>query len=249
MNRILLIFATALLIGCIDKKGIAVDAQKIVDASIEASGGDLYHKQDIAFTFREREYRKYKALGKPILMRITQTDTTRIEDILSGSLFERKIDGVVQELADSTRLTLAEAVNSVHYFAYLPQGLNDAAVNKTYLGKKTLGGAEYHKIQVTFDQEGGGTDFEDVFVYWFDSKTHLMEFLAYEYHTNGGGKRFRQAFNQRTVGGIRFADYRNYKYEGPLEVSALDSVFLRDELELLSLIELRGLEVTPGNYN
>jgi hypothetical protein len=249
MKRILSILVLVLINGCIDKSGVAVDAQKIVDASIEAAGGDLYKNREIAFTFRGREYRTYRESGKRILMRTTKTDTSKIEDILSGSVFERRIDGVLQLLADSTELKLAEAVNSVHYFAYLPQGLNDAAVNKTYLGKKTLGGDEYHKIQVTFDQEGGGTDFEDVFVYWFNTKTHNPDFLAYEYHTNGGGKRFRQVFNERKVGGIRFVDYRNYKYEGPLKVSALDSLFLRDELEFLSLIELKGVVVTPGNYN
>ena len=225
------------------------DPQIIVDKSIEASGGELYRSSDISFTFREREYRLYRKAGKRVLMRITETDTARIEDLLSGSSFERRIDGEIQSLPDSTSLSLAEAVNSVHYFAYLPKGLNDAAVNKTYLGLEKLGDADYHKIQVTFDQEGGGTDFEDVFVYWFNTQTFHPDYLAYEYHTNGGGKRFREAFNARKVGGIRFVDYRNYKYSGPLPVSELDSLFLRDELEFLSLIELEKIKVTPGNYN
>lgn len=249
MNRILIILLITVVFGCSGKKESFSDPQIIVDKSIEASGGDLYRSSDISFTFREREYHRYREGGKRVLMRLTKTDTARIEDLLSGSLFERRIDGEIQSLPDSTSLSLAEAVNSVHYFAYLPKGLNDAAVNKTYLGPEKIKGSRYHKVQVTFDQEGGGTDFEDVFVYWFNAETFLPDYLAYEYNTNGGGKRFREAFNPRRVGGIRFVDYRNYKYSGPLHVSELDSLFVRDELEFLSLIELEEIKVTPGNYN
>lgn len=249
MGRILFILLITSVFGCAGKKESFPDPQIIVDKSIEASGGDRYRTSEISFTFREREYRRYQKAGKRVLLRLTETDTARIEDLLSGSSFERRIDGNIQSLPDSTRLSFAESVNSVHYFAYLPNGLNDAAVNKTYLGLEKLGGADYHKIQVTFDQEGGGTDFEDVFVYWFNAQTFHPDYLAYEYHTNGGGKRFRVAFNERKVGGIRFVDYRNYKYSGTLPVSELDSLFLRDELEFLSLIELEKITVTPRNYN
>lgn len=249
MNRILLLTIALLVFGCNQKKEAVPDAQQIVDLAIEASGGDLYRSSEIHFTFREREYRSFRESGKRVLMRISETDTSTIEDRLTGSFFERKINGAPQILADSTKQSLGESVNSVHYFAYLPNGLNDAAVNKAYLGLETLDDSQYHKIQVTFDQEGGGTDYDDVFVYWFNTKTYLPDYLAYEYHTNGGGKRFRKAFNTRVVGGIRFVDYQNYKYEGPLPVSELDSLYLRDEMELLSLVELRDLEVIPGNYN
>lgn len=249
MKRFLFLTTVLLIFGCKQHKEATADAQQIVDRAIEAAGGDLYQSSEISFTFRERQYRAFRESGKRVFLRNIETDSSRIEDRLSGSFFERKIDGVPQVLADTTKQTLAEAVNSVHYFAYLPKGLNDAAVNKKYLGRVSIGDSDYHEIQVTFDQEGGGADFDDVFVYWFNTKTYLPDFLAYEYHTNGGGKRFRAAFNQRRVGGIRFVDYRNYKYEGPLPVADLDSLYLRDELELLSLIELKAVEVIPGNYN
>jgi len=249
MRHILIILLLTSVFGCTGKKDSFPDPQLIVDKSIEASGGDMYRNSEISFTFREREYRLYRKAGKRVLLRLTETDTARIQDLLSGSSFERRINGEIQSLPDSTNMSLAEAVNSVHYFAYLPYGLNDAAVNKTYLGLENLGDADYHKIQVTFDQEGGGTDFEDVFVYWFNAQTFHPDYLAYEYHTNGGGKRFREAFNPRRVGGIRFVDYRNYKYSGPLPVADLDSLFLQDKLELLSRIELENITVTPGSYN
>ncbi len=237
------------LIGCRQQGTPSVDVQEIVDQAIEASGGGRYQNSRISFRFRDRRYSAYRENGQRVLTRVTETDTARIEDIKTGTSFERRVDGVRRELADSTRQKLSDAVNSVHYFAYLPSGLNDPAVNKEYLGVQKMGDSDYHKVRVTFDQEGGGTDFEDVFVYWFNTETHLPDYLAYEYHTNGGGMRFREAYNERKVGGIRFVDYRNYKYEGGLPVTALDSLFRAGELELLSLIELKDIEVTPDSYN
>lgn len=249
MKRLLWMCLVLIAFGCKEQPKSSADPQEIVDRSIEASGGERYQNSRIAFTFRDRKYIAYREKGQRVLKRITQTDTARIEDVKTGNSFDRLIEGVSQQLADTTRQKLADAVNSVHYFAYLPNGLNDPAVNKTYLGIKKMGDSEYHKIKVTFDQEGGGTDFEDVFVYWFNTETYLPDYLAYEYHTNGGGMRFREAYNERKAGGIRFVDYRNYKYEGSLPVTSLDSLFMAGELELLSLIELKDIQVSPGNYN
>ena len=249
MKNLLWIGLLFMAFGCKEQPKPSGDAQEIVDRAIEASGGERYQNSRIAFTFRDRKYMAYRENGQRVLKRITQTDTARIEDVKTGTSFDRKVAGVSQLLADTTRQKLADAVNSVHYFAYLPSGLNDPAVNKTYLGVKKIGESKYHKVKVTFDQEGGGTDFEDIFVYWFNTETNFPDYLAYEYHTNGGGMRFREAYNERIVGGIRFVDYRNFKYEGSLSVTSLDSLYLAGDLELLSLIELEDIQVTPGSYN
>ncbi|MEJ2162407.1 MAG: deoxyribose-phosphate aldolase [Robiginitalea sp.] len=243
------ILVVGLLLSCQEKSSDTTDPQEIVDKAIEASGGTLYENSELRFVFREREYIAVRENGRRVLMRITQTDTARLVDVRRGGQFERIIDGIPQILPDTTLQSLSEAVNSVHYFASLPYGLNDRAVNKEYLGRGKIGDSEYHKIRVTFDQQGGGTDYEDIFVYWFDVESFLPEYLAYQYQTNGGGKRFRQAYNPRRVGGIRFVDYRNFKYEGPLPVAALDSLFSLGELQLLSRIELEDIHVNPGNYN
>ena len=249
MYRFAWVLILTAILGCKQAKQSRPDAQQIVDLAIEAAGGDRYTSSQIRFVFRDREYIGFRKDGQRILKRIQRSDTVTTEDAIRGDSFERLRNGVPQQLADTTRQKLFESVNSVHYFAYLPHGLNDAAVNKTYLGRGRIGGSDYHKIQVTFDREGGGSDFEDVFVYWFHTERLVPDYLAYEYHTNGGGKRFRQAYNERYVGGIRFVDYHNFAYEGPLPVSSLDSLFQKGELQELSRIETTDIEVTPGSYN
>jgi hypothetical protein len=98
--------------------------------------------------------------------------------------------------------------------------------------------------KVTFSQEGGGEDFEDVFVYWINKETFLMEYFGYSYLTDGGGIRFREAINQREVGGIIFSDYMNYEgAKANTDVEGLAQKFLSNELSKLSEIFLENLEV------
>ena len=153
-------------------------------------------------------------------------------------------------MPDSLANIYSNSINSVHYFAYLPYGLNDPAVNKEFLGEMAIKGKDYYKVKVTFDQENGGDDFDDVYIYWFNKETFKPEYLAYEFHVNGGGLRFREAYNERYVNGIRFVDYNNYKSVSDSQsIYEIDSLFNKGELELLSKIELKDVVVSPGNYN
>ena len=137
----------------------------------------------------------------------------------------------------------SNSVNSVHYFALLPYGLNDPAVVKTYVGEESLGQKTYHKLEITFMQDGGGKDHDDVFIYWFDVDTYRLDYLAYKYYTDGGGMRFREAFNQRVINGIHLADYENYKPEQPTELEKMGQAFESGTLKLLSTIALENVSV------
>ena len=59
-------------------------------------------------------------------------------------------------------------------------------------------------------------------MYWFNKETFKPDYLAYDFHTDGGGVRFRKAYNERYVDGIRFVDYENYKPRDPKET--LDNI-------------------------
>ena len=62
--------------------------------------------------------------------------------------------------------------------------------------------------------------------------------------------RFREAYNERYVNGIRFVDYNNMKpINSGASVLKVDSLFNNDLLKLLSKIELKDIDVTLGSYN
>jgi hypothetical protein len=137
-------------------------------------------------------------------------------------------------------------VNSVHYFSVLPYGLNDLAVKKTLLEAVLIKNKMYDTVKVTFNQDGGGEDFEDVFMYWINKETSKIDYLAYSYNeVDGKGIRFREAYNERYVEGIRFVDYNNYKPKSTsISLINLPQLFKKGGLELLSKIELETITIT-----
>ena len=167
-----------------------------------------------------------------------------MRDILENDGFHREVNGETVPLSEEWQGRYARSVNSVIYFALLPFPLNDSAVKKRYLGTEAIRGKSYHKIEVTFHQEKGGRDFDDVFIYWIHQEKHTMDYLAYEFHVDGGGLRFREAFNQRRVDGILFADFHNFKGDkSALAVSDLANAFVKGKLEKASEIVLENIKV------
>ena len=112
------------------------------------------------------------------------------------------------------------------------------------MGETNIQGQPYHKLEVTFAQEGGGTDYEDVYLYWIHPQTYTLDYLAYSFHTDEGGLRFRKSYEPQVIGGIRFQNYINYeplRQETPL--LDLDKLFAAGKLKELSRIELKNIQV------
>ena len=219
-------------------------AQEIIDKSIVASGADKVSTAAIDFDFRNRHYTAVRNKGKFSLIRITKNETTETKDILSNGGFERYRNDEFIIVPDSMATRYSGSVNSVHYFAVLPFGLNDAAVKKKLLKEATIKGKTYYKIEVRFSEDGGGEDFDDVFVYWINKQDFKIDYLAYSYHVNGGGKRFREATNERIINGIRFVDNNNYKAKNAsTKLENLDKAFENSGLEKLSEINLKNVQV------
>ncbi|WP_420602025.1 DUF6503 family protein [Flagellimonas sp.] len=244
MKGIFFAIMALLVVSCKENTKPQPTAQEIVDKSIEVSGGIKYTDHDTSFEFRDKKYVSQISEGKKILKRISVLDSVTITDIKTNSTFQRFMSDSLLSLPDSISNRYANSVNSVHYFARLPYGLNDKAVNKELLGEEIINGTKYYKVKVTFDQAGGGDDFDDTYVYWFNKETFKPDYLAYSFHVDGGGQRFREAYNERYVNGIRFVDYNNYKPKKKgTEILKIGQLFGKDELELLSKIELSAIEV------
>ncbi|MDT8413968.1 MAG: DUF6503 family protein [Flavobacteriaceae bacterium] len=236
-----------LMISCGEAPKPPLTADGIVNRAIDSAGGDLYQKVHIAFDFRNMHYESIRNHGFYEYNR-TQTDSlgNTIQDIIGTDGYRRLVNGAPVQVIDSMANKYTNSVNSVHYFAYLPYGLNDKAVQKTLLENVKIKEVEYYKIKVTFTQEGGGEDFEDVFLYWIDKNDFSVDYLAYLYHTDGGGIRFREAFNVRRIGGIRFSDYHNLKpVSEDINLFTIDSLFSSGSLEKLSEIKLENVSVKP----
>ncbi len=222
------------------------DAQSIIDAAIETHGGSQYENVQVSFDFRDRHYVLRHQNGLFQYERHFEDSTGKIRDILNNEGFKRFLNE--RDITDTVKKTAAytRSVNSVAYFALLPYRLNDPAVVKKFLGEVMIKEEPYYKIEVTFQQEGGGEDFQDQFVYWIHKERNTMDYLAYLYFTDGGGKRFRAPYNQREINGLKFTDYENYRQvAADFPLTAYDSLYEAGALKLLSKIELEQIIVEP----
>jgi hypothetical protein len=241
------LFLLVFLIACKTSKQ-KLTAQQIIDKTIQFSGADKVSNSEITFKFRDNLYAAVRENGTFQLFRTYKKDAQLIEDVVKNNGYEKLVNSQPVKVADSMVSRYSNSINSVHYFSVLPFGLNDAAVHKKLLKPASLKGKEYYKIEITFSKEGGGDDFDDVFIYWIGTHDFLVDYLAYSYHTNGGGKRFRVLKEQCIKNGIRFVDYHNYK---PLNKSVslidMDQAFENNALVKVSEIVLKDIEVTLLN--
>jgi hypothetical protein len=210
-------------------------------------GGDMLQNAEVSFRFRVRDY-VYRMEGGDYeyTRRYEDTSGTITVDVLTNEGLTRTVNGDTVNLDSTWSNRYSNSVNSVIYFAFLPFRLNDPAVIKTYNGIVAIKDKNYHEILVRFKEEGGGADHDDNFLYWFDVDTYALDYLAYDYLTNGGGVRFRQAINRRTINGLTVQDYINYKPESDTIVLAdMREAFESDELVELSRILIENVRVTP----
>lgn len=234
---------TVTLSSCSSQK----DPQIIIDKAIVEHGGDQFATANISFAFREKQYTSYRLGGQYTYTRTFEDSTGLVIDVLNNEGFTRTINGDTSQLPAKLVNAYSNSVNSVIYFAVLPYGLNDPAVKKEYAGETIINDKKYDVIMITFDQAGGGDDHEDRFIYWINTETHRMDYLAYSFlNAKGNDVRFREAVNPRVVNGIVFQDYINYKPKNMNELlEQIEELYKNHDLEILSKIELENIRVQP----
>ncbi len=216
-------------------------AQQIVDKAIAAHGGELYKQARISFTFRGKRHTVQQDDQGYHYKRSFTEEGEQILDVYKNGEFTRTVNGQVVSLSERKLARQIEDINGVSYFAMPPYKLNDAAVVKEFLGEVSIQGKTYNKVRVSFEGDGGGDSPDNIFYYWFDQATGLMEYLGYNKH----GNRFRAPYNPRVVNGIRFVDNVNFgggDFSGD-DIATYDKHYEAGELKELSRIILEDVEV------
>ena len=242
MQKLSVILMAISLVSC---QYSAEEAQKVVDKAIEAHGQNILGKVKISFDFRDMHYSAYRKADSYVYTRMFVDSLELIEDILvNSSQFTRMINGDTIDVVDSMKTKYSNSVNSVLYFVQLPYLLNDPAVIKSYEGTKRIDNTDYDVIKVQFKASDGGEDFTDEYRYWFNKNTYLLDYLAYNYETNGGGVRFREAYNRSERMGMTFQDYINYEVPVGTPLEQIPALFEKGQLIELSRIINEDIKVT-----
>ncbi len=211
-------------------------AKTLLAKTIKAHGGKKYDKANYQFTFRDNLYRfKNSKKGYNYSVRKSKNGQQIFDQLINGE-FSRSINGKEVDLIKKEIAGASGGLNSVIYFATLPHKLLDPAVNLKSGKDVNIKGVAYHSLHVTFDQEGGGADHDDEYIYWIRKDNHQIDYFAYNYQVGKGGVRFRAAYNPRVVAGIIFQDYINYKAEKGTPLTDLPGLYEKEELKKLSVI-------------
>ena len=212
-------------------------AEQVLAKAIQAHGGQGYEQAHYQFVFRDKSYTFKNEDQSYEYVRNYVDNGEEIQDILNNTTFKRTINGKEASLSAKDIAKHKEAVNSVIYFATLPYKLQDPAVKLAHKGTATIKSKSYDILSVHFNELNGGVDHDDEFHYWINQTTNRIDYLAYNYLTNNGGVRFRSAYNTRVVDGIVFQDYINFKAPIGTSLIELPTLFEKEELKQLSLIE------------
>ena len=198
-----------------------------------AHGTAVLNKSSFRFNFREYTYGlTQKKQTKSYSRTKLTTEGILTDTLFNGRDFKRWINQKPVKVSDSLQKLYSESINSVLYFIQLPKVLKDAAVQARYLGEEDLLGEPYVRLQVTFQQEGGGVDYQDEYRYWIHQKTHLIDFLAYRFYSGKGGTRFRKVSHRERVNGMIFQDYENFSPPTPFPpLDSITSLYTKGKLK------------------
>lgn len=225
-------------------------ASDIITQAIQSHGADLLANSVMEFSFRKVRYKVTRSNGVYNYSRSYVKGADSIQEILSNNGVAQMKGGKISDLSKKELTTISSSINSVVYFAQLPFSLDGTAVHHELVGTTTLKGKNYFKIKVTFSPDGGGEDFEDIFLYWIDMQDFVIDYLAYSYCEEDCGVRFRESVNRRVINGVIVQDYINYKSNSNnLDLETLDEQFLRGDLSQVSTIKTEAPIVeTKGTF-
>ena len=236
------------------------DALALVDRLRDRHGVDALDRAEVTFSFRGTPFAAWRDGSQFRYARQLVDDAgRRVEEVVDNAGTHRFVDGAEVELADDEAGRVHTAVNSVVYFALLPYALTDPAVRVRTLGPDSVAGAAYDRLEATFAQEGGGTDWDDRYVYWIRQPDAAdagatLDFLAYSYAPTPGdtsrnetGVRFREVIGTQDAGGVRFQAYRNLTADsiGPRDLERFGALYDAGQTRPVSDVVLDSIRVRP----
>ena len=209
-----------------------------------AHGTELLSATSFSFQFREYRYAYSKDNGRKVYSRSRVTEAgLLIDSLVNDRDFYRWIGEEKVSLPDSLSQKYSESLNSVLYFVQLPKVLKDPAVVAEYMGKTKIKGEPYVALKVSFQQAGGGVDYQDEYRYWIHEEKQLIDYLTYRFYTNGGGTRFRAVKHRERHAGFVLQDYDNYKANEKFpSLDDLPKQYEQQTLQLVSTIENKDIQ-------
>lgn len=240
--RQLLLLVVLGLVACASERP---EGEALLRQARKAHGADRLEHATVEFALDGARFRVERD-GERFAYARTWADRSGLvfRDVLTAEGLERTIDGRAVGLGEAARREAATALRAAVYLALLPFSLDGAAEEALVLTPDTLSGQAYERVALPLDRAAPGLDERGRLVLWIHPERHTVDYLAYRYAADGGGARFRAAYEPRTVEGVRFANH--YEFSGDLlevPVEGLGQFYERGELNFLGRVELDSVRV------
>jgi len=192
------------------KRTAVVDADTLLENTINAHGGNLYKNSIISFKFKSFNYTlKRDDNDYEYQMIREEKDVLKEAKTFNGG-FEYFEDGEQKELSARLSSMFTNRINSMAYWIYIPYEFSTNDAIKEYIGKDVLRGNEYHKLKITYRQFEGLPEDDRIYILWIDTKKFEIDFVAVGNLNDTNGKKFYAAGNKRKIKGMLFSDYEMY---------------------------------------
>lgn len=232
--------------------GAVETAEGVVNAAIERHGGDRFEEVSIRWDFRTVPFGLDRDHGRFRYHRVVLDEVEiDIVQVIENDGVWIEMNGARQEVDISTATSIESQINATVYLGFLPFRLDDEAVRLADLGTSEIDGRAYRKVEVTFEEDGGGRGWENRFVFWFQDGEWTLDYFAYWEPTDPPTTRFRRAVNPREIGGLLIQDYENYTVDDPsvspeFDIAAYDQLFEEGRVRLLSMVEFENVQVSDA---
>lgn len=219
-------------------------ADDLIDQMWEVYGGEYWDQTNFEFVFRGKAYSIHRNNGVFNYQSTEKIDSMVIVDELTNVGFYRRLNGIEVDMEPEDRRRAISTLNSVIYFATLPFPLKDPSVKSKLLGREIIQFVNYYVLEITFSSDCDCEDGEDRFLYWIHPETFYFDFMAYRYHTNGGGSRFRVITQRDKLNGLVFQQMDNYSSEHILDsLEIYPTHFVNFKLKKVSEIWLEHIHI------
>ena len=221
----------------------------IVAKSIEFHGGELYEHAVVSLTisslsgsFEVVSRRQGTGFDYTITGMVGRDQPVERKVHYTNDTLEQWDDGVAVDLDEETARRARANVDARVFFPFLPYTLKGGDIHFEDQGLETWDDRSLQRVKVTFAPDTSN-DADDAYLFWFDPDTGRVEQFGYDFN---GGIRFRKATSFTRVGGILFSTQENYAVDGGrVPVDTLTPEYVAEEMELLSIVELSDIDVTP----
>jgi len=213
------------------------NAAQLLNLAVEKAGGDLLYNAEITFRHQGILYKSHRKDTVFSLQRYLP-DSLNTVDIFSNNGTVRLQKSEQVPLDSVQTKNYGAAIEKVHFWVTAPFGFLNASDSLDYRGEVVLAEKQYHKI--SHQRQNG-----DALVYWINTETLEMEYLAHRLHTDRRQLRFLEVIQPNTIEGIRFKNYRAYRPKDPkMTLTDLDQAFEAAALHRLSDVVFQNIAVT-----